>query len=538
VLGGRGGVVLVGAEAGAGKTSLVRTLGARVGDRVPVFVGGCERLSVPVPLAPIRELLAASGGDATVAFAEEDRLALAERLLAHRPAVAVIEDAHWADPLTLDVVRILTRRAEGAGVGVVVTYRDDEVAANAELGLLLGDLASRSEVSRIALAPLSELAVRELAGSSGLDAAAVVRATGGNPFLVVESIAAGGRMPASVRAAALARAGRLSPAARALVDAAAVAGQRLPSALLAALVPESTAAVEEAPARGVLVMDGLTLGFRHELIRDAIEAAISPPRRTSLHARVLAALEDAPDSVDNARLAHHAELAGLTGPASRYARLAAADAEHVGALREVWLQSERALRHDAGLGVDQRFELLIQGARAANFSSMRMADGAAVAERAVALADEIGDPAKRARARGALAWPLWSLDQLDDARAVAVDAVSILEDGGDPGELARAHAIHLRIEAAGPDPAVVATSGPRALALAAAAGLDDVRIDIEISLGLARGHLGDSAAVDCLFSALREARASGLTIHSIRAYVNLAFVGAAARPRGRRGGVA
>jgi DNA-binding CsgD family transcriptional regulator len=271
------------------------------------------------------------------------------------------------------------------------------------------------------------------------------------------------------------------------------------------------------------------VGFRHELIRDALESAISPPRRASLHARVLAALESGPDGADNARLAHHAELAGLTGPASRYAQLAAADAARVGALREVWLQSERALRHGAGLTVDERFELLIQAARAANFSSLRMADGAAVAERAVALADEIGDPVKQARARGALAWPLWSLDRLEEAREVAVEAVSILQDGGDPGELARAHACHLRIEAAGFDPAVVADAGPRALALASAEGLDDVRIDIEISLGLARGHLGDPAALELLRGALHAARASGLTIHAIRAYVNLGFVGAALR---------
>ena len=148
---GRGGVVLVGGEAGAGKTSLVRTLRARAGDLVPILVGGCEPLSVPVPLAPIRELLAASGCE-LAAVGDDDRLGLAERPLARRPAVVVVEDAHWADPLPLDVVRILARRAERAGVGLVVTYRDDEVAANTELGLLLGDLATRPEVSRITLA--------------------------------------------------------------------------------------------------------------------------------------------------------------------------------------------------------------------------------------------------------------------------------------------------------------------------------------------------------------------------------------------------
>jgi predicted ATPase len=89
--------------------------------------------------------------------------ALAERA----PVVAVIEDVHWADPLTLDLVRILARRVEEMSVAIIVTYRDDEVAANPALRLLVRDLATSPAVRRIILRPLSELAVRELAGPRG-----------------------------------------------------------------------------------------------------------------------------------------------------------------------------------------------------------------------------------------------------------------------------------------------------------------------------------------------------------------------------------
>ena len=171
----------------------------------------------------------------------------------------------------------------------------------------------------------------ELAGPSGLDAGELVRATGGNPFLVVEAVAAGDRLPASVRDAALARAGRLSRAAREVADAAAVLGQRFDYALLEAVVPGSIEAVEEALARGVLVADGTRLGFRHELIREAIEASISPPRLAELHARAVSALANQAGAVDNARLAHHAELAGLRHEACRYATLASVEAERLGA---------------------------------------------------------------------------------------------------------------------------------------------------------------------------------------------------------------
>src|SRR5699024_8244076 len=125
---------------------------------------------------------------------------------------------------------------------------------------------------------------------------------GGNPFLVVESVAAGGELPATVRDAALARAGRLSPDARAVVDAAAVIGQRVDPWLLTAVAEDAGHAIDEALSRGVLVADEAALGFRHELIREALESSIPPTRRHELHARVLTALASKPGAADNARL--------------------------------------------------------------------------------------------------------------------------------------------------------------------------------------------------------------------------------------------
>ena len=533
VAGGRGCLVLLGGEAGIGKTSLVRALRAHTGEQLTFLVGACEPLSVPVPLGPLRELFeAACGGDLTE-LGSDDRLVLARGLLnalvQRAPVVAVIEDVHWADPLTLDLVRILARRVEETNVAIIATYRDDEVAANPGLGLLLGDLATSPAVRRIALRPLSESAVRELAGPVGLDGGELARATGGNPFLVVETIAAGGRLPASVRDAALARAGRLSVAARGVVDAAAVIGQRFDPALLQSLVPASADAVEEALARGVLVADGHVLGFRHELIREAIEGSISPPRRSELHARVVTALAEQGDASDNAQLAHHAELGGLTAEACRYAALAATEAERVGALQEMRLQAERALRLGAGLAPGERFELLVQYSRASNFASTRLEDAASAAEQAVALADRLLDPLRQGRALVVLAWALWSLDRVDEAAASAERAIVVLEPTGDVAALARAHSTQIRMQATAIDPAVAIELGPRALELAAGAGLEEVRIDIAISVALAYGHLGEREALRMLSEGLADAQAAGLTIQTVRAYVNLVFLGSILR---------
>jgi DNA-binding CsgD family transcriptional regulator len=530
---GRGGVVLVGGEAGIGKTTLMRELRRRVADRATFLVGACEALSVPVPLAPLRELSEAAGDPDLAGSEGSDRLLLARRLLRaivdHAPAVAVVEDAHWADPTTLDVLRLLARRIETAPVLLAITYRDDETGPNPELVRLLGDLTTHPAVRRLVLHPLSQAAVRELAEPAAVDAVTLSRVTGGNPFLVVEAIAAGQRLPSSVRDATLARAGRLGRTAREVVAAAAVIGQRMAPELLEAVAPRSTAAVEEALAGGVMVADGARLGFRHELIREALESSISPPRLAQLHGRVLAALEELDGPADHARLAHHAELAGVSDKACRYAAVAAWEAQRLGALRETTLQAARALRLGAGLTETERLELLLMHSHATNFSSVRLEDAAESAREAITLAGRLGDRVRQGRGEVALAFALWSLGRVVEARDAAERAVALLEDAGDLGALAAAEATRIRMEATAFDPAVAIALADRGLELAAEAGLEETRLDVTISLGLARGHVGDAESLPVLADAARATRAAGYTIQTVRAYVNLVFVAATLR---------
>jgi tetratricopeptide (TPR) repeat protein len=221
----------------------------------------------------------------------------------------------------------------------------------------------------------------------------------------------------------------------------------------------------------------------------AVEVSIAAPRRADLHGRVVSALV-AQGQGDPARLAHHAEGAGLVVEACAYATHAAADAERVGALRDASLQLERALRLGTGLPADERFELLLRYARVTNFSS-RMDEALGGAEQAVALAEEMRDERNRGRALSVLAWALWSLQRLPEARHAAEEAVAALEQTGYAAELARAHASRIRMEAPAFDVTAAIDAAPRALALADRAGLEEVRIDVTISLGLAHGRRGD-----------------------------------------------
>ncbi|MGH2886991.1 MAG: AAA family ATPase, partial [Solirubrobacteraceae bacterium] len=225
---GRGRLVLVAGEAGIGKTALVREFCDLRRARQRVLWGACDGLRTPRPLAPFVDMAAGSGGTFAGTVARGERpagcfAALTDELAAAGPTIVVIEDLHWADEATLDVVTMLGRRAEAVPALVVATYRDDELAADHPLRSVLGQLRVEYGVRRLVLTPLSLAAVAALAAPTGADADGLYRVTAGNPFFLTEVLAAGSeRIPETVRDAVLARAGRLTGAARRLLEAVAV----------------------------------------------------------------------------------------------------------------------------------------------------------------------------------------------------------------------------------------------------------------------------------------------------------------------------
>ena len=147
--------------------------------------------------------------------------------------MVVLEDVHWADEATIDLLRFVGRRLRAAAVLVIVSYRDDDLAADDPLRVALGELARQRSTRRISLTALSADAVRALARGSDLEAAALYRLTGGNPFYVTEVLQAGmAEIPVSARDAVLARAAGLSADARQLLEVAALTGTRAAPRLL------------------------------------------------------------------------------------------------------------------------------------------------------------------------------------------------------------------------------------------------------------------------------------------------------------------
>ena len=173
---GEGGLVLVSGEAGIGKSSLVRALRGLLPANGRLLVGHCDDLGTPRTLGPFRDLVGNVGTGLTRALAEGgERDAVLAALRAEldwagHPTVLVVEDVHWADEATLDVLGYLARRIAELPAVLVLTYRDDELTREHPLQQLLGQASAAGRVRRLRLRRLSEDAVRWLSAASRVDA--------------------------------------------------------------------------------------------------------------------------------------------------------------------------------------------------------------------------------------------------------------------------------------------------------------------------------------------------------------------------------
>ncbi len=523
---GQGRLVLVGGEAGVGKTSLVRAFVDLHGGDIRVLWGACDGLFTPEPLEPVVDLAEQAGGRIASALAADARpLEIFSAVLAElqsQPTIAVLEDVHWADEATLDLLRFLGRRLDRARALVVATYRDDEVGPRHPLRMVLGDVASLQAVRRILLEPLSVDAVASLVASAALDATELHRLTGGNPFYVSEVLAApGASIPASVRDAVLARAARLGTGARDVLEAASVIGSRVELELLDASLGGGSAGLDECLATGVLRSDLVGVAFRHELGRMVIEDAIEPARRLDLHRRVLAALSELPGPVDDARIAYHAEHAGDADRAFRHGVAAADRAESLGAHREAAAQLARALRFAEGVSPHRQAELLLR--RTQVCSRTDQADEALEAARvAYERYRTVGDPLKEGDALRTVAGLARLALRHDEARKAAAGAIELLEQQPPSPELARAYGLMARHALIELDVEAQVQWAGRALELAETMGEQDVVVQSLIDIGSA-DMIRDRGSAR-LERALQLGLELGLHDHAARAYGQLAFL--------------
>ena len=447
-------IVVVGGEAGIGKARLLDEFRAELGDSAVVVTGQCiEFGTVGLPYVPLtgvfRGLAAEFGPDAVIEAAGAsqpalramidgappverderigiDRLdevvtTLLERLSAIRPLVVMIEDLHWADPATLDVLRFAARVLWGGRLLLVLTYRTDDVGRGHPLRPFLAELERNRRTSRVMLARLSATEVRaqarELIGSapSTEQARALFERSEGVPFFVeelvgVEQAGDGSPVPDTLRELLLGRYETLGPTAQQVVRVLAAGGGRVDHEVLTEIAgvasPELDVALREAIDAGVLVVTGRQYDFRHALVREAVNAELLPGESTRVHMGYARALES------------------RTGNPARAAARAVLISYH-------WMEAH---------ALEEAFRSSLEGMRLCR-SAFAYASSAQLGERALELWDRVPDAAAAAEIshvelldRTALAWR----NAGEAGRALATIDMALAEaDPAEPETVAR-----------------------------------------------------------------------------------------------------
>lgn len=528
---GHGRMVFVCGEAGVGKTSLVDAFCRDIPDAAQVVWKSCDALSTPGPLGSLRDVAPVLGLDVNPeAITAEDRdwlFRAALDALTSCPGTAILvgEDAHWADGVTLELLRFLARRIQQRRILVLVTYRDDEIGAQHPLRVLLGDLATSAAVFRLPVSPLSADAVACLATGSGRDAATLHQLTGGNPFYLTEVLATEGEtIPASVEDAVLARAARLAPAARAMLDVAAVIATKIYPELLTGITGQPIHEhCDACVAGGLLRIAGDDLAFRHEITRKAIMAAIPPPRRRQIHALVLARLREQPQpEPDLALLAHHAEGAGDGAAALTFATAAAEQARSLFAHREAAAQYARALRFAADLPVAERARLLDARSLACYYSD-QVADAVAARQAALSLWRAAGNPLREGEALRWLSRLQWVAGDGGAAATTGRAAIAVLEQSPPGPELAMAYSNYAQLCMLAHDLDGALHWGQLAITLGERCQETETIIHALANVGTAQQLAGRAAGEAALWRSLELARTHGYLDHACRALTNLAW---------------
>jgi DNA-binding CsgD family transcriptional regulator len=527
---GTGRFVLVRGEAGIGKSTVVEHFIATLPGDVTPLVGICDGAGTPKPFGPLHDLGDSLGPELVTLLDEHaERHAvsawLMARLIKTQPAVVVIEDLHWADEATLELLTFLARRAEGMSLLIVATLREED-QLSPPVRRLLGQLASMTAMRQLAVQPLSADGVARMAATAGADAGELYRLTSGNPFFVSQVLAAGlDQVPVSIADALRARLDRLSPRARSALEVAAIIGSRSEPWLLSAVAGENVLGADECFEAGLLAR-GDVIAFRHELTRLAVLEDLPVFRGIGLHRRTLDALIRG-GSTDDVRLAHHAEGAADGAAVLRHAVSAAEAAMRVGANHEAVAQLRRAARF-LDRAEDHARAHVLELLATALYSVNLLPEAYAVREGALKVRTGMGDSLRIAddeRELGKLAF--WRGDG-EEGRERVARARALLEPLGETRELAMACATSGGMEI-GRDNVAARQWLDRALAIGRR--LDDAEVIAVAlnSLGAVAMIEGDHAGEALLLQSLRISKEHGLFERAHSAMFNLAGLWADAR---------
>ena len=440
---GRGGMVIVCGESGAGKTSFVDSFVEGWARDERVLWGMCDPLPTPRPLGPIHDFAHRLAPDTQAVMERSDLpydiFAAIYDDLRTAPSVFVLDDLHWADQGTIDLLRFMLRRISQTRSIAVGIARDEEVSVNHPMRALLGDVARSAHAVSLPMRPLSVQAVEALVGGRSVDPVWLHRVTGGNAFFVCEMLdhygaaagSPGDELPTNVRDAVLARTSGLDSAAWDLLNLLTCSPGAIPDHLLADLgvtLPASRALTDA----GLIRRSARGVAFRHDLCRLAVRSVIPPGAEPHLHRRLIEAYE-ATSHVDSAVLTHHALGAKDVERVRRAACVAGIEAARSGAHTQAAEFFTIALDQGGALPPEDEAELL--ELLAAEFYLIdRLTDAISACKRAMRIRRELGEAAAVSADHQSLSVYEWYNANREIAEGHATDAVTVLDAESDDVE--------------------------------------------------------------------------------------------------------
>ncbi len=361
---GEGHTVFVCGEAGIGKTSLVKTFSRSVDKRCAIFLGSCEALFTPSPLAPVYDILfQISKEDPAKSNAIRDRSVLFNTVMyalrnLNQASIVIIDDIHWADEATLDFIKFLARRISQLRCLFLLTYRDNEIHLRHPLRNVLGQLTPGS-FTKMELPPLSKEAVYELAAAKGLQGENIYSISGGNPFYVNEMLQSyTAVIPDNIRDSILSAFNACNEKTKQVWQMVSVLPSALELKYLEKMLPHYSDELAICLEKQILVIEKNAIAFKHELFRRVIETTVSPLQKINLHKRILEILLPAfEEKQELERIVHHAKNANEREWVLKYAPIAARKAAALGAHQEASKLFLTAIEYDTGDNQQQLLEL-------------------------------------------------------------------------------------------------------------------------------------------------------------------------------------
>lgn len=524
-----GRTVLIVGEAGIGKTRLLEAFADTLPADARVYRGGCEALFAPRPLGPLFDIADQLGGNlANLLRSGADNHRIYTEfvtLIEHADfdgAVFIIEDVHWADNATMDFLKFVARRISRSKCLLLVSYRDDEIGANHPLLYVLGDLP-HDTTGRIILQTLSLDAIAELSDLDRRRAQEVLDVTGGNPFFVREFLSSGNaKVPATVTDAILAKAARLSPDARLLLNLVSVVPGKCETRFLEAAFDNALDLLDECAENGLLTIDRKFAAFNHELARLAVEDALPAGQRSKWNAHMFETLRrHQPEAM--ARLAHHADMSGDGDAVIEYAPLAAAQAAKLGAHRESVALYRQALNNADTLTDGERAELLEHLAYEL-YVTGKLEEAIAARKECLGLWRALADEVNVAKTHRWLSRLFWFIGKRDDAERYAEQALRLGEDYRDSSEYAMACSNRAQLYMLSGEVSGAAEWANRAIELAEASGDQDTLAHALNNLGTTLGHRAIQEGMPHLVRSLEISIENNYQEHVARAYTNIGSI--------------